>query len=284
MDFKQRHPYLFWQLIGWGIIVSDFIFLVVTAMLEFGEWSYFIIVFMFIGGLMAVGASPFIVHALRKKAVPQNTHDYTERLIRGKIEAIQFERKIGHPMAAAFLIFFSMIFFFMLAYVLGERVHLALGFASMVLALASPFILWGTYSAAMTRRFFTIKNGEKRIEYVQPADLKELGRRNPPTLVVSGEPDAVLLNFFYNWLQMYLQSERLTLYRIPASELCRDFVPASGLRYEHILLCIPEERFELIKEKAALFRRECDIMGAFPFSFYVVDVNGALNTDDTPAQ
>lgn len=280
MDFHQRHPYLFWQLIGWGLMVGDFIFLVVCAILEFGEWCYPIIVFAFIFALMAVGASPFIVHFTRKKAVPQNTESYTEKLIRGKIEALQLARKIGHPVLAAFGGFFSLIVFFFAAYYLGEHVHLALGFAAIVMALAAPFIIWGSYSAAMTKRFFTVKNGEKRIEFAPlPDSLRTLYDENPPTLVISGEPNAVLLNFFYNWLRMYLKTERLTLYRIPAAELCREFLPVSALRHWHILLCIPEGQMELVKEKAALFKRECDIMGALPFSFYVVDVGEAVKEE-----
>ena len=261
---------MFWQLIGWGLMLADFLFLVICALLEFGEWCYPIIVFTFIFALMAIGASPFIVHFRYQKAVPHNKYDYAERLIRSKIEALQYARKIGHPVLAALGGFFSLIFFFFAAYYLGEYVHLALGFASIVMALAVPFIIWGTYSAGMTRKFFAVKNGEKLIDLTQPADLKILGKKNPRTIVIEGKPDDVLLNFFYNWLRLYLRTERLTLYQIPAPELCRDYQPANILRYEHILFCIPEEQFELIGEKAALYGRECEIMGAFPFSFYVV--------------
>lgn len=272
MNFRQRHPYLFWQLVGWGLMAADFLFLVISAVNDFGEWCYPIIVFAFIAALMAIGASPFIVRFRLQKAVPHNKYDYAERLIRSKIEALQFARGIGHPILAAFGGFFSMIFFFFAAYLLGEHVHLALGFASIVMALAAPFIIWGSYSAAMTRKFFNVKNGEKLVDLVQPADLKLLGVKNPRTLVVVGEPDAVLLNFFYNWLRMYFRTERLTLYKIPAPELCRDFQPAGMLRYEHILLCILEEELDLpTKEKLKLFMKECDIMGAFPFSVFVVD-------------
>ena len=281
MNFRQRHPYLFWQLIGWGLMLADFLFLVICALLEFGEWCYPVIVFTFIAAIMAIGASPFIVHFRCRKAVPHNKYDYAERLIRSKIEAIQFARKAGHQGLAAFGGIFSLLFFFAAAYYLGEHVHLALGFASIVLALAAPFIIWGSYSARMTRRFFTVKNGEKLIDLTQPADLKILGREDPRTIVIQGKPDDVLLNFFYNWLRPYLRTERLTLYRIPAPDLCRDYQPASVLRYEHILFCIPGEQLDIIGgEKAKLFARECDIMGAYPFSFFVEDSAGEVNDGD----
>ena len=275
MKFRQRHPYLFWQLVGWGLMLADAVFLVVSAVCGFGEWCYPVIVFTFIAAIMAIGASPFIVHFRYQKAVPNNKYDYAEKLIRSKIEALWYARRIGHPILAAFGGFFSMIFFFFAAYLLGEYVHLALGFASIVMALAVPFIVWGSYSAWMTRKFFAVPNGEKLVDLTRPDDLKMLVRKDPRTIVIEGKPDDVLLNFFYNWLRPYLRTERLTLYMIPAPELCRDHRPASILRYGHILFCIPEEQFDLNKEKAALFSRECDIMSAFPFSSYIEDGGGA---------
>ena len=278
MNFRQRHPYLFWQLIGWGLLLGDFIFLVVSALLEFGEWCYPVIVFTFIAAIMAIGASPFIVRFRYQKAVPHNKYDYAEKLIRSKIEAIRYARKLGHPVLAAFVGFFSMIFFFFAAYILGEHVHLALGFASIVMALAAPFIIWGSYSAGTTRRFFTVKNGDKLVDLTPPDNPKILVGEDPRTVVTEGEPDAVLLNFFYNWLRPYLRTERLTLYRIPAPDLCRDFQPANILRYEHILFCIPNKQLDILgKEKTELFARECEIMGAYPFSFFVTDAGGTAN-------
>ena len=281
MNFRQRHPYLFWQLIGWGFIAADFVFLVISALFGFGEWCYPIIVFTFLFALMAVIASPFIVHTVYKKAVPQNTLLYTERLIRNKIDAIQSARGVGHPVLMATAAFVSIFVFIFAAYLLGEYVNLALGFVLLALSVAAPFIILGPYSVARTKKFFTVKNGEKRIDFEYAADPKLLFKKDTRALVVAGEPDAVLLNFFYNWLRPYLRTERLTLYRVPTPELCRDFRPVNALNYEHILLCIPEEQLDILNdEKNALYRRECDIMGAFPFGVYVVDEQNFADKTD----
>lgn len=272
MNFRQRHPYLFWQLVGWGLMLADFAFLVVAALCGFGEWCYPIIVFTGLFALMAVIASPFIVHTVYKKAVPQNTQLYTEKLIRNKIDAILTARGIGHPVLAATCAFVSIFVFIFAGYLLGEYVHLALGFVLVALSVASPFIVLGPYSVARTKKFFTVKNGEKRIDFDYAADLKLLCKKDTRALVIVGEPDAVLLNFFYNWLKPYLRTERLALYKIPAPDLCRDFRPINLLQYENVLLCIPEEQLDILtEEKLMLFMKECDIMGAFPFSFYVTD-------------
>lgn len=276
MRFRENHPYLFWQLIGWGILIADFGFLVVSALCEFGEWCYPIIVFTFIGGLFVAAVSPIIVRLSRRRLVPQNDDAGLERVISGKISAINMARRgVGFDALGAVLAVGSLIGFIFAAYILGERVSLALGFACLVLALASPFIIIGIYLKRNASIFFTVKNGEKRVEMTMPADLKVLWETNPRTLIIAGEPSAVLLNFFYNWLAYYLKEEneqrRLTLYKIPSPELCRDFQPKKLLRYEDILLCIPEDQLDLTKEKLALFRKECDIMGAFPFKMFVED-------------
>lgn len=274
MGFRQKHPYLFWQLIGWWLIAADAAFLVLSALKDFGEWCYPIIVFIFIIGLFFVAASPVIVRLTRRRLIPQNSDAYTERLFNGKISALMTVRRgAGFGALAAVFAFGSIIVFIFAAYILGDRVHLALGFACMVLAVVSPFLIIGIHSANTTRRFFTVKNGEKLVNITAAPDPIALGEENPPTLIVSGEPNAVLLNFFRNWLQPYLRGERLTLYRITASELCRYYLPNNILRYEDVLFCIPTAQLDLTAEKAAMFGRECGIMGALTFGVFVVVEN-----------
>lgn len=274
MGFRQKHPYLFWQIIGWSLMAADAAFLVVSALNDFGEWCYPIIVFAFIIGLFFVAASPVIVRLTRRRLIPQNSDAYTERLLNGKISALMEARRgAGFGALAAVLVFSSIIVFMFAAYILGDRVHPALGFASMVLALIAPFVILGIHAKSITRSFFTVKNGEKLVNITAVPDLIALGEENPPTLIFSGEPNAVLLNFFRNWLQPYLRGERLTLYRITASELCRYYRPSNILRYEDILFCIPKAQLDLTEEKEAVFRRECGIMGALMFGVFAYDEN-----------
>lgn len=274
MSFREKHPYLFWQLIGWGILVADFGFLVLSALGEFGEWCYPVIVFTFIGGLFVVAVSPIIVKLQRRRLVPQNDDEGLERVLGTKMSAINMARHgAGFDVLGAFLAFGSVIGFIFAAYILGEYVSLALGFACLVLALVSPFVIIGIYSKRNAKLFFKEKNGEKRVEFQMPAELAELGETNPHTLIIAGEPSDVLLNFFYNWLAYYLKPDsagRLILYKIPAPELCSCYQPKTMLQYGDVLLCIPEGQLDLSNEKLALFRKECDIMGAFPFSVLVV--------------
>ncbi|MDE6731681.1 MAG: hypothetical protein K2J77_02235 [Oscillospiraceae bacterium] len=270
MSFRQNHPYLFWQLIGWGILLANFGFLVAAALCEFGEWSYPIIVFTFIMGLFVVAVSPILVRLKRRRLIPQNTDAYTEKLFTGKISELMNARHgVSSDVLVAVLFLVSMLGFMFAAFILGDRVSLALGFACMVLAIVTPFLIVGIHSRNVVRKFYAVENGEKRVEFTMPAELAELGQKNPRTLVLAGEPSAVLLNLFYNWLAYYLREEnaerRLTLYKISAPELCRCYALADFLGYDDVLLCIPEEQLDLTEERLALFRRECDIMSALPF-------------------
>lgn len=271
MSFYQRHPYLFWQFIGWGILLADFGFLVVAALMDFGEWCYPIMVFTFIAGLFTVAASPVILRLKLKRLIPQNQNEHTDRFFYGKIsEVMAVRRGRSREALAAVLTVSSLIGFIFAAYILGEYVHLALGFASLVMAVVVPFLIIGIHSSNTSRSFFAVKNGEKLVDIIAPPNLKALGEENPPTLIIIGEPGTVLLNIFRNWLNPYLRGERLTLYRVAASELCKDYCPSDFLSYRDVLFCIPTAQLDLTKEKSMLFRRECDIMGAFPFISFVV--------------
>lgn len=273
MNFHQKHPYLFWQLIGWAVLLADFGFFVVSSLQEFGEWCYPVMVFTFIAGLFAVAVSPILVRLKRRRLIPQNTDTYTEKLFTDKISELMYARRgVSPDVLVAVLFLVSPIGFMFAAFILGIRVNLALGFACMVLALVVPFLIVGIHSKNVVRKFYAVKNGEKRVELTLPAELEALASANPRTLVLAGVPSAVLLNLFYNWLAYYIKEEngeRLVLYKVPAPELCRYYELANFLDYDDVLLCIPEEQLDLTEEKEALFKRECDIMSAFPFSVFV---------------
>lgn len=282
MTFKQRHPYLFWQLIGWGILIADFGFLTVSAVCGFGEWCFPIIVFAFIGALIAICVSPIIVHFTLKKDMPQSKDENKQlkNQIRTKINAITMARKSPPAIITAVSAALSVPVLGMATYYVGEYVNLALGFAGIVLMFAVPCVIVGVYFSAISKKFFAIKDGEKHIDLTHPNDLKTLAETDTRTLLMVGEASDILLNFLYNWLRYYLKTERLTLYRIPAPDLCRDFQPSTVLNYEDILLCIPTEQLDLTKEKGELFKRECEIVDAFPFKAFVHGLNDTSNSPE----
>ena len=98
MSFAEKHPYLFWQLIGWGILLIDFVFMVIAVFNDFGEWSYPIIVFTFIGALFAFIGSPCCLYAKRATRMPQARSPEEDRAVRSKLTAVAMARKT--PQAA----------------------------------------------------------------------------------------------------------------------------------------------------------------------------------------
>lgn len=281
MKFIQRHPYLFWQIVGWSLFAADFLFLVIAALNDFGEWCYPVIVFTFLGALFAVAASPVIVWFARRKEVPQSTDANSDKAIRVRIAQLNTARHGAKgEVFTAILAFLSIFVFMGAAFYLGEYVHLALGLAAMILALIAPFLIIGFSSKIVTKRFFTVQNGEKLIDLIAPPDLKQLGIEDPPTFVICGEPNSVLLNFFYNWLRFYMREERLTMYRVTAQELCRDYQPSEFLSYGDVLLCIPMAQFDLANDKEALFYTECSIMRVIGFSFLAVSPDAETDDDE----
>ena len=72
MNFRRRHPYLFWQIIGWAILLADFGFLVISAMEGFDDWCYPVIVFTFLAGLFIVAGTPVIIKLIKQKITPES--------------------------------------------------------------------------------------------------------------------------------------------------------------------------------------------------------------------
>ena len=142
-----------------------------------------------------------------------------------------------------------------------------------------PFLTVIIYKSVSAKKFYVIKNGEKYINAEKPADMRDLFRENPPTLVMTGAPDTAVLNFLRNWAEPYLGGKQnLTVYRVTAQEMCSYARPREYLSYDDVLLCIPLFALDL-KGKEMMFRKECNSIGAFPFITYFYSETAVF--DDT---
>ena len=70
--FRKKHPYLFWQLIGWGVCLLDAGIAVLGVLNDAGEWIYPVVVFTFIAGMSLVVTTPILVWLKRKNMLPEN--------------------------------------------------------------------------------------------------------------------------------------------------------------------------------------------------------------------
>ena len=221
MSFPKRHPYLFWQIIGWSLLLVDFIFVVIAVFNDFGEWCYPIIVFTFIGVLFAIIGSPFLIYFTRKSQVPDTRTSAEERVIRNDITTIVMLRNKAYGtltgVAAVALVL-------VLAYVtciLGERGHILPGFISMVFMVVVPCIVCSQYLAFIRKRFMEVPDAAPLVDVREDYYLSDLRRSRIPILPLPTPPSDAMLDFLYNWLHRYLMGDRLALITLTRSDLRR---------------------------------------------------------------
>ena len=164
MSFAEKHPYLFWQLIGWGILLVDFVFTVIAIFNDFGEWSYPIIVFTFIGALFAIIGSPCCLYATRATRMPQARSPEEDRAVRSKLTAVAMARKTPQAALLGALVVAAAVVLAGVTYVLGMRGHVLLGFVMMVAMVVVPFVILTKYQDAQRRRFMKVAHAAQFVD------------------------------------------------------------------------------------------------------------------------
>lgn len=262
MSFSKRHPYLFWQLIGWGALVADFGIFFLGSLLEAGEWLYPLTVFTFIFALAEVVISPFAVK-FHRMSRPDNVEDsdYIRRSLCLRIANIR--RGVPKTLGLVLAVFTSILIPILAAYFVGEHINIFLGIVCLALAAAVPIIFIFAYNSHVFKDFYKIPNADRKVTFVKP-DIKTL-YEGGALAYFCRTPLEPVLDFFYNWLSVYLADGKLTVSVIPIQELCRDFnAPAELLEYADCLVCFSYDDFHINDEKR--FHTECNALGIIPFN------------------
>lgn len=276
--FRKNHPYLFWQLIGWGVILLDAGVAVLGALNDAGEWIYPVVVFTFIAGIALVVTTPILVWLKRKNMLPDSADDNEKRLLQRRILQVETVRNARNSRGALTVILslLSILGPFFLAYILGEYVHIALGVLCLGLSFACPFMLIAISSTRTVKRFYKVEHGEKLFDFTEPQNLESLFASEAITLILPKEPTAATLNFLYNWLCDYLYGRRISAHLLPVSELPLNLSVIDEIFGEdfcgQFFLCIPLENLRNPAELGDLaerFLRECGAVGAFPLNYLV---------------
>lgn len=139
-----------------GILLIDFVFVVIAVLNDFGEWSYPIIVFTFIGALFAIIGSPCCLYATRATRVPQARSPEEDRAIRNKLTAVAMARKTPQAALLGALVVAAAVVLAGVTYVLGMRGHMLIGFAMMVVMVVVPFVILAKYQDAPDDLFLAI--------------------------------------------------------------------------------------------------------------------------------
>lgn len=276
--FRKNHPYLFWQLIGWGVILLDAGVAVLGALNDAGEWIYPVVVFTFIAGIALVVTTPILVWLKRKNMLPDSADDNEKRLLQRRILQVETVRNARNSRGALTVILslLSILGPIFLAYILGEYVHIALGVLCLGLSFACPFMLIAISSTRTIKRFYKVEHGEKRFDFTEPQNLESLFASEAITLILPKEPTAATLNFLYNWLCDYLYGRRISAHLLSVSELPLNLSVIDEIFGEdfcgQFFLCIPLENLRNPAELGDLaerFLRECGAVGAFPLNYLV---------------
>ena len=247
-------------------------FTVIAIFNDFGEWSYPIIVFTFIGALFAIIGSPFCLYATRATRVPQARSPEEDRAVRNKLTAVAMARKTPQAALLGALVVAAVVVLAGVTYVLGMRGHVLLGFVMMVAMVVVPFVILVKYQDAQRRRFMKVAHAARFVDVESNPwapyrpDVRQL--RAPLVPVPTGYGTA-MLDFLYNWLHDYLMADRLELIQYSANDLRRagfvavddDGAPLDAP--DDLFLAVPENQLDLSGGKREQFEKECRAVGAF---------------------
>lgn len=272
MSFAEKHPYLFWQLIGWGVLLVDFAFTVVAIFNDFGEWSYPIIVFTFIGALFAIIGSPFFLYATRATRVPQARSPEEDRVVRSKVTAVIMARKKPHAALMGALAVAAVVVLAGVTYALGMHGHVLLGVVMMVVMVVVPFAALAKYQDVQRRRFMKVAYATQFVDVESnpwAPYRPDVRRLHAPLVPVPTGYGTATLDFLYNWLHDYLMADRLELIQYSVNDLRRaGFVAVDGDGApldapDDLFLAVPENQLDLSGGKREQFEKECRAVGAF---------------------
>ena len=274
--FRKNHPYLFWQLISWGIVIvgagTSFIGMLNNA----GEWIYPVVVFSLIFGIAMSACSPVLVSMNRKNMLPDKTDNDEKNRLQSRIMQIEAVRKRESQNTALTVIVMTFAFLspFLAAYFLGKYVHIALGVVCLGAFAAVPLLWVLTDTKRTVKRFYKVEHGEKYVYFTEPSDRELLFASEAITLILPKMPSAATLNFLYNWLCDYLYDRRISAHVFAASELPLNKTVLDEIFGEDFgevfFLCVPFENLRKSADLGDLAERlimECGAVGAFPLNY-----------------
>ncbi|MBQ2635767.1 MAG: hypothetical protein IJG09_03565, partial [Methanobrevibacter sp.] len=146
MNFYQKHTYLIWQLIGWGLVLAAFIVLLVNLHDYNHDYILGSIVFLTMFGTFAIFVSPLVIWLRKRDKAEQERN----RCI------IELHSK-QHPVQEVILVLF-VIFIFFAATMAIARLGLFFLFPLGFYLAAVPYLL---HRYIVKKKFYQIPDAEK---------------------------------------------------------------------------------------------------------------------------
>ena len=269
MKFIKKHPYLFWQCIGFFILAVDCLY--VWFNLENEQVSYAFIVLSAMLAFAIITLSPFVIKCRKKMKEPAEI----EESYRYKYIEEWYIHIYGSAKGVAVIITMIVLF------IGGTCVltYFGLPFLAFLLFYVDVWIycLWKNH---VKRTFYKVPDGAKRCELIYVKDIAFLDLLNSQTaLCYFSKPSDEMLDFLYNRFysetlnqKRLLMNEHLKIYVVNGRVFNEKYgiskydLPMSD---EECLLCIlPDELNPEVMSSKEVALRDYEIGGGL-FSEYV---------------
>ena len=212
MNFYQKHTYLIWQLIGWGLLLAALIVMLVNLNDYHHDSVLGSFVFLTIFGTFAIFVSPLVIW-LRKRDKAEQERNRCILELNGK----------QHPAAEILAVVLVFIIFFA-ATVLIARLGLFFLFPLAFYPAAVPYCLFRRF---VKKRFYQIPEAAQYYEFFEITQPEALALfEQTPTFVYCGfTPDEKSLCFLYNFYRQCgaLKNQKLRLVHVTCGMMNRRY-------------------------------------------------------------
>lgn len=217
MKFVRKHPLLFCELLGFALLIIDFIYMLnVIFGADSDNINYPFFVFTALGGIFLMALSPLVV------LICHNNKDYAVHFDRIIMQLNSVRNGYKSEAIIAFAMVAIVIFSFFAMYIVGENVNIILGIAIFILSFYLTAFVFNLYKKWIVSKFYKVKNGEQKFELIKVEDLSFLDELyKDSALTFAEDPNPLFLNFIYNWLNNkdVLKDEIVKIYTLTGRDI-----------------------------------------------------------------
>lgn len=234
MNFYQKHTYLVWQLIGWGLVLAAFIVMIVNLDDYHHDYVLGSFVILTIFGTFAIFVSPLVIW-LRKRDKAEQERNRCIMELNSKLNPA--------PEVIAIILVFAV---FLAATIAIAALGLFFLFPLAFYLAAVPYFL---LRYIVKKKFYQIPNAEaycQIFEITQPEGL-ELFEQTPAFVYFGMVPDDKTLRFLYNFYRKcgsLRQEQRLRLMYVTCGMMNRRY----GTLFQNVdegFWCVSSEDVEI---------------------------------------
>ncbi len=232
VKFHKKHPYLFFQLIGWGFLIFAFIYMLCNLDGFEYDYQYALFVLPALIGAVNITITPPVIFLQRRNLRDTEKNKWIYELQTRK--HMPLEMTMGLSIVFIFIACVLIFLFCGCLYLLPISPFLA----------AAPYYM---YRNIVKKRFFKIPNGEKYCSIHELTKLDEILflEKTPAIAYLNVEPNAENLNMLFNFYNSCsaLKQKEINIYCFEYSLLCKHY----GKRFANNrkIFCVSSEDIDI---------------------------------------